>query len=123
MLDYISVPDVFIMYLYHFGMIYGTNLLTRCPVSVVFCCLLVSEKLLWEVSQIALKIYRNYFQYETQTEPEGQLEGRHRGARCHLAAAPLLAARGAHLGPLSIASCRLFAYKFCSHLKTEEARS
>ena len=40
MLDYISVPHVFIMILYHFGMIYGTNLLTRCPVPVhVFCCL------------------------------------------------------------------------------------
>ena len=38
MLDYISVPHVFIIFLYHFGMIYGTTLLTRCPVPVpVFC--------------------------------------------------------------------------------------
>ena len=70
-------------------MIYGTNLLTRCPVSVpVFCYLFVSEKLFCEVSRIALKIYRNYFQYETRTEPEGQPEGSPRGSRCHLAAAP-----------------------------------
>ena len=40
MLDYISVPYVFKIFLYHFGMIYGTNLLTRCPVPVpVFCYL------------------------------------------------------------------------------------
>ena len=39
MLDYISLPHVFIMYLHHFVIIYGTNLLTRCPVPVlVFCC-------------------------------------------------------------------------------------
>ena len=89
MLDYISVPHVFIMFLYHFGMIYGTNLLTRCPVPVpVFCCLFVSEKLLWEVSRIALIIYGNYFQYEMKTEPEGQPEGRHRGSRRHLSAPP-----------------------------------
>ena len=122
MLDYISVPHVFITFLYHFGIIYGTNLLTICPVPVpVFCCLFVLEKLFWEVSRIALKIYRNYFQYETKTEPEGQLEGRHRGSRSHLAAP--LATRGAHLGPMSIASRRPFAYKFPSDLKTEEARS
>ena len=72
MLDYITVPQVFIKLLYHFGMIYGTNLLTRCPVPVpVFCCLFVSEKVFWEVSRIALKIYENYFQYETKTKPEG----------------------------------------------------
>ena len=72
----------FIMFLYHFCMIYGTNLLTRFPVPVlVFCCLFVSEKLFWEVSRIALKIYGNYFQYETKTEPEGQPEGSHMGSR------------------------------------------
>ena len=49
MLDYISVPHVFVMFLYHFDMIYGTNLLTRCPVPVpIFCCLFVSEKLFWQ---------------------------------------------------------------------------
>ena len=65
------------MFLYHFGMIYGTNLLTRYPVSVpIFCRLFVSEKLFWEVSRIELKIYGNYFQYETKTEPKGQPEGR-----------------------------------------------
>ena len=77
-------------------MIYGTNLLTRCPVPVpVFCCLFVSEKLFSEVSRIALIIYGNYFQYETKTEPEGQPEGRHRGSRRHLAAAP----PWPHVGP------------------------
>ena len=97
------------MFLYHFGIIYGTDLLTRCPVSVpVFCYHFVSEKLFWEVSRIALIIYGNYFQYETKTEPEGQPERRHRGSRRHLVAAPL-AARGAHLRPLSIASRRPFA--------------
>ena len=71
MLDYISVPHVFIMFLYHFGMIFGTNLLTRYPVPVpVFCCLFVSEKLFWEVSRKALKIYGNYFQAERSPKPE-----------------------------------------------------
>ena len=66
----------FIMFLYHFGMIYGTNLLTRCPVSVpVFYCLFISEKLFCKVSRNALKIYGKYFQYETKTEPEGRPEG------------------------------------------------
>ena len=93
------------------------------PVPVpIFCCLFVSEKLFWEVSRIALIIYGNYFQYETKTEPEGQPEGRHRGSRRHLAAAPL-GRCGAHLGPLSIASRRPFAYKFPSDLKTEENQS
>ena len=64
------------MFLYHFGMIYGTNLLTRCPVPVpVFCCLFVSEKLFCEVSLNALKIYGNYFQAERSPEPKGRLEG------------------------------------------------
>ena len=71
-------------------MIYGTNLLTRCPVPFpVFCYLFVSEKLFWEVSRIALIIYGNYFQYETKTEPEGCSEGRPTASRWHLAAAPL----------------------------------
>ena len=62
MLDYISVPHVFIMFVYHFGMIYGTKLLTRCPVAVsIFCCIFVSEKLFGEVSRNQLKIYMNYF--------------------------------------------------------------
>ena len=52
MIDYISVPHVFIMFLYYSGMIYGTNLLTTCPVSVpVFYCLFVLEKLFGEVSR------------------------------------------------------------------------
>ena len=64
------------MFLYYFDMIYGSNLLTRCPVPVpVFCCLFVSEKLFWEVSRIALKIYGNDFQYETKTEPKAGLQG------------------------------------------------
>ena len=90
MLDYISVPHVLTMFLYHFGMIYGTNLLTRFPVPVpVFCYRFVSEKLFWEVSRIALIIYRNYFQYETKMEPDGHPEGSPRGSRRHLAVAPL----------------------------------
>ena len=63
-------------------MIYGTNLLARCPVPVhVFCYLFDSKKLFWEVSRIALIIYGIYFQYETKTEPEGRPEGSHRGSR------------------------------------------
>ena len=78
MLDYISVPRVFIIFLYYFGMIYGTKLLTRCPVSVpVFCCLFVSKKLFRKVSRNALKIYGNYFQAKTSPEPEGRLQGAH----------------------------------------------
>ena len=84
---------------------------------------LFQKKLFWEVSQIKLKIYGNYFQYETKTEPEGQSEGRHRGTRRHLAAAPPLVAPGDHLVALAIASRRPFAYKFPSDLKTEEGRS
>ena len=67
------------MFLYHFGMIYGTNLLTTCPVPVpvpVFCFLFVLEKLFCEVSRNTLKIYVIYFQVETKTEPEGRPEGR-----------------------------------------------
>ena len=90
MLDYISVPHVFTMFSYHFAMIYGTNLLTRCPVPVpVFCCLFFSEKLFREVARIALIIYGNYFQYETKTEPEGQQEGRHRAPDAPGRAPPL----------------------------------
>ena len=90
MLDYIALPYVFIMFLYYFGMIYGTNLLTRCPVPVaIFRCLFVSEKLFWKVSRIALIFYRNYFQYETKTEPEGRPEASPRGSRRHLAVPPL----------------------------------
>ena len=90
------------MFLYHFGMIYGTNLLTRCPVSVpIFCCLFVSEKLFWEVSRNALKIYGNCFQEETSPEPEGR-PGMAQG----------LAARGAHLVPSGAVSSCPFAYKF-----------
>ena len=74
-------------------------------------------QLYWKVSRIEVKIYGNYFQYKMKTEPEGQPEGRHRGSRRHLAAPPPLAVRGAHLGPLSIASRRPFAYKFSSDLK------
>ena len=91
MLDYISVPHVFIMLLYHFGMIYGTNLLTRCPVPVpVFCCLFVSEKLFGEVSRNQLEIYVNYFHEETRTEPGGRRQGAPQG--------PDAPRRGAHLG-------------------------
>ena len=76
MFDHISVPYDFIMFSYHFGMIYGTNLLNRCQVPVpVFCCLLVSENLFWEVSRKVLKNYEIYFQAETKTEPEGHPEG------------------------------------------------
>ena len=57
-------------------MIYGTNLLTRCPVPVpFFCCIFVSEKLFCEVSRNALKIYVIYFQVGTKTEPKGHPEG------------------------------------------------
>ena len=118
MLDFISVPHVFIMFLYHFGMIYGTNLLTRCPLPFpVFCCLFVSKKFFWEVSRIALIFYRNYFQYETKTEPEGRPEGSPRGSRRHLAAP------GCHLDRWPTSSHRLFAYKFSLDAKTLDTRS
>ena len=111
------------MFLYHFGMLYGTNLLTRCPLPVpVFCCLFVSEKFFWEVSRIALIIYRNYFQYETKTEPEGRPEESPRGSRRHLAAAPQ-AAPGCQLDKWPTSSRRLFAYKFSLDAKTVSTRS
>ena len=74
--DYISVPHVFIMFLYHFDIIYGTKLLTRCPVPVpVFYCPFVSEKLFGEISRNRLEIYVNYFHEGTKTEPGGELQG------------------------------------------------
>ena len=71
------------MFLYHFGMIYRTNLLTRCPVPIsVFCYLFVSEKLFSQVSRNQLEIYVNYFHEETRTEPGGRLQGGPTRARC-----------------------------------------
>ena len=64
------------MFIYHFGIFYGTNLLTRCPVPVpVFCCLFVSEKLVAELSRNQLQIYVNYLYMETKTVPGGDLQG------------------------------------------------
>ena len=124
MLNYIVLSHIFIMFLYHFGMIYGTNLLTRCLVPVpIFCCLFVSEKLFWEVSRIALIIYGNYFQYETKTEPEVQLEGRHRGSKCHLATAPPWPRMGPTWGPCPSPRVAPSPINSPSDLKTEENRS
>ena len=73
---YISLPHVFIMFLYHFGIFYGTNLLTRCPVPVhVFCYLFVSEKLVGKVSPNRLKNYGHYCYIETKTPPGGHMQG------------------------------------------------
>ena len=73
MLDYKSVPHVFIILLYHFGMIYGTNLLTRCPMPVhVFCCLFVSEKLFGEVSRESSANLRELF---SQRNKDGARRG------------------------------------------------
>ena len=70
-------------------MIYGTNLLTRCPVAVpVFCCLFILEKLFCEVSRNALKIYVIYFQIETKTEPKERPQGRLPASRRPPGAAP-----------------------------------
>ena len=55
MLDYISVPHVFIMFY------------------IILAC--VSEKLYRKYSRNPLKIYSNYFQAETKTEPEERPEG------------------------------------------------
>ena len=112
MLDYISAPHVFINFLYHFVMIYGSNLLTRCPVPVpVFCCLFVSEKLFWEVSRNALKIYGIYFQAETKTEPVGRPEGEARASRRPPGVAHPLAMPGSHLVPSGTVSSCPFTYK------------
>ena len=75
--------------LYHFGMINGTNLLTRCPVPVpVFCCPFISEKLYRKYSRNPLKIYTNYFQAETKTNTEGRPEGEATASRRPPGAAP-----------------------------------
>ena len=67
------------MFLYHYA----------CPVLVpVFCCLFVLEKLFWEVSRNALKIYGIYFQDETKTEPDGLPEGEATASRRPPGAAP-----------------------------------
>ena len=118
MLDYISLPHAFIMFLYQFGMIYGANLLTRCPVPVhVFCCHFVSEKLFGEVSRNELKIYRNYFQAEKSLETEGRLQGGPTATRRPPGAAQVLAAPGSHLAPSDVVSSCPFAYKFLSTRK------
>ena len=99
-------------------MIYGTNLLTRCPVPVpVFCCLFVLENLFWEVSRIALKIYENYFQYEKKMEPEGGLQGGPTAPKRQPGAAQGLAAPGSHLDRSSTSSSRPFSYKLSSMQK------
>ena len=119
MLDYISVPHVFIMFLYHFDIIYGTNLFTRCPAPVpVFCCLFVSEKLFGKVSRNQLEIYVNYFHEETRTEPRGHLQGGPTGARRPPGRAHTLAVPGAHLVPSGAVSSCPFAYKFVFDPKT-----
>ena len=79
------------------------------------------ERLMREERNGALKIYRNYFQYETKTEPEGRPEGSPRGSRCHPSAPQEQAAAGAHLGTSLASSRRLFAYKFTPDLKTQES--
>ena len=102
------------MFLYHYGMIYGTNLLTRCPVPVpVFCCLFVSEKLFGEVSRIQLKMYVNYFHKGIKTEPGGELQGP-TAPRRHLGATHPLATPGAHLAPSDVFSSCPFTYKLTS---------
>ena len=101
-------------------MIYGTNLLTRCPVSVpVFCCLFISEKLFYEVSRNALKIYGIYFQAEIKNEPEGRPEGDATASR----RPPGAAAPRPHLGGFFASSSRLFAYKLVFDLKILSSRS
>ena len=120
MLDYISVPHVLIMFLYHFGMIYGTNLLTRCPEPVpIFYCLFISEKLFWEVSRNALKIYGNYSQAETSPEPEGRLQGGPQPP----GTTQVLAVARAHLVPSGIVFCRPFTYKIIFDPKTLSTQS
>ena len=52
MIHIIAMPHVFTMFLYNFGMIYGTNLLTRCLVPVpVFCCLFFRKVVLESFSE------------------------------------------------------------------------
>ena len=110
------------MFLYHFGIIYETNLLTRYLVPVPVFCFFVSEKLFWKVSRNALKIYRNYFLYETKTEPEGCPEGSPMGSRRHLVAPPTQSAPGCHLDRWPTSSRRLFAYELSLDEKTPRTR-
>ena len=76
------------MFLYHFGMIYGTNLLTRCPVSVpVFCMFFVSEKLHRKVCRKKLRKFQKLFFIRRAPEPEGQVQRRPTGPALPLGAA------------------------------------
>ena len=99
-------------------MIYGTNLLTRCPMPVhVFCCLLFSEKLFGEVSRNHLKISVNYLHEGTKTEPGRGASGGPIAPRRHPGAAQPLAAWGSHLGDSFASSIRPFTYKLSSTRK------
>ena len=117
MLDYISVPHVFIMFLYHFCMIYGTNLLTRCPVPVHFSVVFLFQK---SCSGKFLGINRKFTwiiftkeQVQSQEDAWGGLPAPRRPP----SAAHTLAAPRPHLVPSDVVSSCHFAYKFLSTWK------
>ena len=124
MLDYISVTHVFTMFSYHFGIIYGTNLLTRCPVPVpVFCCLFVSEKLFGEVFSESVGNLCELFSRGNKDRARRKPTGGPTGTRRPPSVAHTLAAPGPHLVPSGVVSSCPVAYKFVFDTKTLSTRS
>ena len=117
------MAHVFIIFLYHFGIFYWTNLLTRCPVpvSVYYVCALQKRSKIQSARKIPKKIRENLFRQKTpgaiRTSP---------GEAHSLQTAP---GRGPgstpprpHLGATSTTPCHLFAYIFTPDLKMRERR-
>ena len=112
MLVFYQLHHVFPM----FSIIYWTNLLILCPVpvSVYFVCEL-QKRSKNDSARNWLKIYDDFLSTGRLQKPEVEPEGSQGAPEAHQA--PPLAAPGGHLGALTTASRRPFAYKFTLDLK------
>ena len=74
MLNYISLTHIFIIFLHHFGIIYRTNLLTRCPVtvSVYYVYALQKRSKIQGAQKNPKKLQKFYFARKPR-EPKGQV--------------------------------------------------
>ena len=116
------IATCFYNILYHFGIFYWTNLLTRCPVPVSVYYVCIAEKVQNpKCSENSQKITEILFRQKTpgarRTSP-GRAHNPQETPRSN----PDLAARGPHLVASSTVSRRLFAYIFTHDLKMQENR-
>ena len=81
---FISIATCFYNVLHHFGIIYWTNLLTRCPVpvSIYYVCALQKRSKIQSARKISKKL-QIFFFARRLWEPEGQVQGRPTASRCH----------------------------------------